>query len=61
MDQLMNIPAIATVIGIILGFKAFVFGCMKLLESFKDKTASNVDNKIFAVLAKLYDILGAIK
>lgn len=61
MDQFMNVPLIATILAVLVGFKAFIFGCMKLLESFMDKTSSDVDNKVYSVLKKIYEILGYIK
>ena len=61
MDQFMNSPLIATILGVLVGFKAFIAGSMALLQSFMDKTKSDVDNKIFAVLKKLHEILGYVK
>jgi len=51
---------IATVIIIIVAFNALVLGLHKALEVIKDKTSSDLDNKLYAVLTPIITILQKI-
>lgn len=56
---------VATLVGFVVAFNVFLSGINALLSVFKDKTASQVDNKIYdfinkvcSWLIKIIDLLG---
>ena len=51
-------PYFAKVIAVVVAFNAVVLAALKILEIFKDKTTSSVDDKIYKVLSKIQKLLG---
>jgi len=51
---------IATVIVVIVAFNALVLGLHKALEVIKDKTKTDVDNKLYALTSSVASVLQKI-
>lgn len=66
MENLINGPQIAMILACVVAMNILLAGAAKALEAIKDKTATDVDNKIYAVISKIsgflskaLDIMGA--
>lgn len=51
---------VATILIVVVALNLLLSGISKALEVFKDKTATNIDNKIFDALAKVLSVLQKI-
>lgn len=60
LTKLAEMPFVAQIIGIVVGFNLVVLGVMKVLEVFMDKTKTETDNKFHAVLRKLAYYMGLL-
>lgn len=53
----MSLDLIVMVLGIVVGFNVLLGGAKKILDSFKDKTATTVDNQASDFLGKVAGLL----
>lgn len=64
MDSLMNMiegwPIVAQVLSAMVGFNLVIVGIVKILDVFKDKTKTDADNKLHALLSRLQSLIGAL-
>lgn len=60
LEAIQNWPVVVQVLMYVAAFNLALSGLKAGLESIKDKTANNVDNKIFDIVSKVSDVLSKI-
>lgn len=51
---------IATIVAVSIGLNLFMSGLQKILEVFKDRTVTEVDNRAHSILGKVIDALRVV-